>query len=153
MNPTRMLAATAVMLAAALGASAPVRAEMAMTLPEVRQCLCQEQDIARRRLQVDDLQVQLANRNAELLTFSQEIMRARSAMNPDDQASVEYMRQLLIRQEQLRDVVRSEVGRPYQEALNALTRQINTYNQSCTTRPRIKATVDEARRTLQCPMP
>lgn len=144
-------AATAFILSLGLGLPAP--AQTALTVDEIRDCLCREQALQTLRGQTDGQRLRYNDAQAELKSLEDQIANMRKTMNPDDELSVQILVEMVHRRDALNAQLRDTVGPETQAAVAKLNQAVSEYNGRCAQRTMLKIDVEAASRNLICPKP
>lgn len=147
-----LLAAPSALFPAA-GQSSGQTTGPAMTVDEVRQCLCQKQAMERRQDSVDTQGALLDERQQELASLDAEIKRQAAALPGEDVVGQQVLQDLIHQQMALRNLIQLEIRPSYNRSLNELRQIIEAYNADCTGRPRYAFDVQQAEKDLVCPAP
>ncbi|MFZ5789156.1 MAG: hypothetical protein ACOY3L_00505 [Pseudomonadota bacterium] len=146
----RASAATAFILS--LGLGLPVMAQTALTVDEIRDCLCREQALNILRGQTDGQRLRFNDAQADLKKLEDQIANMRKTMNPDDELSVQIMVEMIRRRDALNAELRDKVGPETQAAVAKLNQAVADYNARCAQRTMLKMDVETASRNLVCPV-
>jgi len=130
--------------------ASPARAQ-ALSVEQVRDCICREQQVKGLREAVAEKRAAYDAAKSRLEALERDIDNSRRTMNPNDNIQV----QLLAEQIQQRDAVRTSIQQTEYPALQAPLSRLNAavaeYNQLCAERPMRKIDVEAAQVGLQCP--
>lgn len=131
------------------GAGQPA-ASGAMSVAEIRECLCAKIDLDARRVGIDEEREDLEAREAELLALDDQINAFRTAMNPSDIVAQEILKGMLQQQNSLRVYLQSTLRANLNASVVSLAEGIETYNRQCTNRTQYVADLEAVQRDLQC---
>lgn len=137
-----------------VGLSGTARAQQvapALSLEEVRECLCLEQAMNAYQEEMDLRGGILRERENELERVGMEIEVKRAAMNPEDEQAIAELKELINRQQSLRDLLRRDLIPSYRAALDAFNEAGATYNRQCAGRRIYSTDVEKVQGNLQCP--
>jgi hypothetical protein len=130
----------------------PAPAGPALTVEELRGCLCQEpkletarQDIAMRRAILDE-------RQAQLNALDAQITERRKTLDPNDLIGQELLKNAMAQQAALRDLIQSDVRLSLNQAVSDYNALAAKYTETCVNRPRYAYDVDQAKKDLVCTM-
>lgn len=146
-------AAFAVLAAAAASAATPAagqQLEPALTVDELRYCLCLEQELSDGRAELDLRYGILKERENELERLGMDAQAMRASMDPDDVQAAEQLKDLIRRQETLRQLLRRDIVPAYQETVRSYNEALTAYNGTCANRRMYKPDVEKAKQNLQC---
>jgi hypothetical protein len=131
----------------------PIPAGPALTVEELRGCLCEEpqletarQDIATRRAILDE-------RQAQLTALDAQIVERRKTLDPNDLIGQELLKNSMAQAAGLRDLIQSDVRLSLNQAVSDYNALAAKYTQTCVARPRYAYDVDLAKKNLTCPLP
>jgi len=142
-------AALPVLAAGALSAAAQ-GLEPALTVDEVRYCLCLEQEMAAKRAELDLRHGILKERENELERLSMDIEMLRASMDPADAEAAENLKTMIQRQQDLRALLRRDIVESYQNIVRSYNESLTAYNNTCANRRIYTPHVEEAKQNLQC---
>lgn len=125
----------------------------AMTVDEIRRCLCQKQAMEQRQDAVDTQGALLDERQQELASLDAEIKRQAAALPGEDVVGQQVLQDLIHQQMALRNLIQLEIRPSYNRSLGELRQIIEAYNADCTGRPRYAFDVQQAEKDLVCPAP
>ena len=131
----------------------PVPAGPALSVAELRVCLCQElqleaarKDIAMRRAILDERQAQLSALDAQ-------IAERRKTLDRNDLIGQELLKNTMAQAAALRDLIQSDVRLSLNQAVSDYNALAAEYTATCVARPRYAYDVEQARKDLVCPLP
>jgi hypothetical protein len=149
----RAAALAAAVVVAAFSAAEPMNAqelEPALTVDELRYCLCLEQELEDERAELDLRHGILTERENELERLGMEIQMTRASMNPEDVQAGENLKALIGRQETLRQLLRRDIVQSYQDSVRSYNEALTSYNSTCANRRIYTPDVEKAKQNLQC---
>jgi hypothetical protein len=123
----------------------------AMTVEEIRDCLCMEPRLKSDRDEMTTRQNMLTERQQQLATIDEQLKAQRQALDPNDLVGQQVLKDLIDQQLSLRDLIQSDLRPSYNQAVGAYNDLVGTYNAKCASRPRYAIDVNEAERSLSCP--
>jgi hypothetical protein len=126
-------------------------ADSAMTVDEIRDCMCREQALQNLRQETGVQQTRYNDARAQLQSLETQIANMRKTMNPSDDVSVQIMSEMIRQRDTLTNQIRTAVYPQTQAAVAKLNAVVADYNQRCTQRPMLKTDVDNASKSLACP--
>ena len=140
-------------LAAGLfGIAEPAHAQQpALSLEEVRNCMCLEQEMSAQREEMDLRGGILAERQNQLDRVGMDIEAKRAAMDPTDEQAIADLKALIDRQQALRDLMRRDIQPSYESAVQAFNAASGAYNEQCAGRRIYRTDVEKLQGNLQCP--
>ncbi|HVJ43107.1 MAG TPA: hypothetical protein VM639_16510 [Dongiaceae bacterium] len=139
--------ADSLQLAQAAGTGTP------LTVTELRDCLCIEQQMSADH---DDLALRqdlLNERQQELANIDQQVMEQRSNLSPQDTVGQQVLKDLMAQQQKLRTLVQNDLRPAYNTKVDEWNALVAKYNGQCVDRPRYTMDVKTAQQDLQCPKP
>lgn len=151
---TLLRALPILLIGGVVGLSGTTRAQQvapALTLEEVRACLCFEQEMAAHQEEMDLRGGILRERENELERVGMEIEVKRAAMDPNDEQAIAELKELINRQQSLRELLRRDLMPSYRAALDAFNAAGAAYNQQCAGRRIYSTDVEKVQANLQCP--
>jgi hypothetical protein len=123
----------------------------ALSLEEVRNCMCLEEEMGAQREEMDLRGGILAERQNELQRVGMDIEAKRAAMDPTDEQAIAELKALIDRQQALRDLMRRDIQPSYDSAVQAFNAASTTYNEQCAGRRIYRTDVEKLQGNLQCP--
>jgi hypothetical protein len=138
------------LLAASVLAPRPAAAQQALTVDQVRACLCDQQALTVLRQRVDTAKATYDERTQREQRLSQQIEQMQASVGPNDLSAQDQLRELLdLRGRVSRD--RMQTALPaWQQAARNLDAVVQNYNTICT-KPMYKMDVEQAQANLVCP--
>jgi TolA-binding protein len=126
-------------------------AQSFMSPDEVRDCICREQALQGMRQENDAVQTQVDNARAQVQDLQTKIDNMRKTMNPNDNASVQALSQLIGQRDALNTQYRTTVFPQAWATTSKLNTAVEEYNQRCTGRSMRNIDVENARKNPACP--
>lgn len=123
----------------------------AMTVAEIRDCLCMEPRLKSDRDEMATRQNMLNERQQQLAAIDEQLKAQRKALDPNDLVGQQVLKDLIDQQLSLRDLIQSDLRPAYNQAVGAYNDLVGTYNAKCAARPRYAIDVNEAEKSLSCP--
>jgi len=142
---------TANLMAAA--SSALAQSAPALTVPEIRSCICQEQKIASLRSVTASKDADYRSRNDQIKDLTVQINQMTATMNPTDTLAQDQLSELIDLRARVQRQIRENALPALQQATNALNVQVQGYNASCANRTIYDTDDVEAHKNLVCPAP
>ena len=129
-------------------------AQDAQTMPmeQVKDCLCQEQQLEAVSSRVSAAASAYSQRQQELQTVEQQLADLQRTATPGDAQAVSQSQALIDRRNLLRSQLRDEFD-PYQSMARDYNQRADRYNSSCTKLPMLSFDVAAAKENLSCPAP
>ena len=142
---------------AGLSAVAPVAlaqsAKPALTVPEIRACICQEQKIATMRGTTAEKDAAYRQRTDQIKGLTAQIDQMSATMNPSDSMAQDQLSELIDLRSRVQQQIRQGALPALQQATNALNAVIQSYNANCANRTIYDTDDAEAHKDLNCPKP
>ncbi len=126
-------------------------AEGAMTVDEIRDCMCREQALQTLRQETGVAQTRYSDARTRLQSLDNQIANMRKTMDPNDDISVQILSEMIHQRETLNNQIRATSYPEAQAAVAKLNAAVADYNQRCTQRAMLKTDVDAASKSLSCP--
>ncbi len=123
-----------------------------MPMEQVRDCLCQKQQLDAVSSRVSASGTAYSQRQQELQNAEQQLAELQRTAVPGDEQAVVQSQTLIDRRNLLRSQLRSEYA-PYQSLLGDYNQRVERYNATCTTLPMLSFDVTAAKENLSCPTP
>jgi hypothetical protein len=129
-------------------------AQDAQTMPmeQVKDCLCQEQQLEAVSSRVSAAASAYSQRQQELQTVEQQLADLQRTATPGDAQAVSQSQALIDRRNLLRSQLRDEFD-PYQSMARDYNQRADRYNATCTKLPMLSFDVVAAKENLSCPAP
>jgi hypothetical protein len=124
-----------------------------LTVPEIRACVCQEQKIAGLRATRADKEAAYKERTDQVKGLTAQIDQMTATMSPTDTLAQDQLRELIDLRARVQQQIRENALPAFQQATNALNREVQSYNGACANRTVYDTDDVEARKTLSCPKP
>ena len=139
------------LLAASVLSPRPAVAQQALTVEQVRTCLCEQQAITVLHQRVDTAKATYDERTQREQRLSQQIEQMQGSIGPNDLSAQDQLRELLdLRGRVSRD--RMETALPaWQQAVRNLNFVVQDYNANCL-KPIYTMDVKKAQANLSCPV-
>ena len=128
-------------------------AKPALTVPEIRACLCQEQKIGMLRQITADKDAAYKARNDQVRGLTAQINQMTAAMNPTDTLAQDQLSELIDLRARVQQQIRESALPALQQATNALNLEVQSYNTICAARTIYDTDDVEAHKNLSCPKP
>jgi hypothetical protein len=125
----------------------------AMTVPEIRDCLCMEQQMTTDRDDLDLRQDLLNERQQELANIDHQVQEQRASLSPEDTVGQQVLKDLMAQQQTLRTAVQNDLRPAYNTKVHELNAIVGKYNAQCVNRQRYAGDMQTAQQNLQCPKP
>jgi len=125
----------------------------ALSVPELRDCLCMEQQMSTARDDLDLRQDLLNERQQELANIDHQVQDQRANLSPDDTVGQQVLKDLMAQQQTLRTSVQNDLRPAYNTEVKQLNAVVAKYNAQCVNRERYATDVATAQQGLQCPKP
>jgi hypothetical protein len=138
------------LLAASVLAPRPAAAQQALSVDQIRTCLCEQQAMTVLRQRIDTAKATYDERTQREQRLSQQIEQMQSSIGPNDLSAQDQLRELLdLRGRVSRD--RMQTALPaWQQAARNLDVVVQDYNANCL-RPMYKMDIAQAQAGLSCP--
>jgi hypothetical protein len=133
----------------ALGQSA----KPAMTVPEIRACICQEQKIGFLRAATADKDAAYHKRQDQVNGLTAQINQMTATMNPTDNLAQDQLSELIELRARVQRQIRDTTLPELQQSTNVLNLAVQSYNTICADRTIYDVDDVEARKNLTCPKP
>ncbi len=140
-------------LAGWMALTAPVLAQSApaLTVPQIRACLCQEQRIASLRTVTAQKDADYRSRNDQVKDLTTQINQMSATMSPTDTLAQDQLSELIdLRARVQRGVIETALP-ALQQATNMLNTEVQNYNLNCANRTIYDTDDVEAHKNLVCP--
>lgn len=125
----------------------------ALTVDQIRACLCEEQTIADLRQRLTASQANYDKSNAHIRHLTRQIEQLQATMDPNDTMAQDQLRELI----DLRARVEQEMYEQSLPRLQKSTRDLNNevadYNDRCASHPIYELDQAAAKQNLVCPKP
>jgi hypothetical protein len=142
----------ALLLAGAGFATVPAQAQQVLSYEQVRDCYCTQQGMTRWRGEVAAQGDVLRARQVELDQAKRQLAAAQASANPNNEAQLDNIRNLIDRVGQLRSQLQTVVVPSYNNAVTALTGLVNHYNTLCVPNIILKEAEQQVAASTTCPM-
>jgi hypothetical protein len=131
--------------------SAVAQSAPALTVPEIRACICQEQKIASLRSVTATKDADYRSRNDQVKDLTTQINQMTATMNPTDTLAQDQLSELIDLRARVQRQIRENALPALQQATNALNVEVQTYNANCANRTIYDTDDVEAHKNLVCP--
>jgi hypothetical protein len=128
-------------------------AKPALTVTELRVCICQEQKIAALRATTADKDAAYKDRLAQSKGLTAQINQMSATMNPTDSLAQDQLSELIDLRARVQQQIRENALPALQQATNALNLEVQSYNANCANRTIYDTDDVEAHKNLSCPKP
>jgi hypothetical protein len=146
----RAVLPTAALLASWLLYPDALFAQQALTVDEVRACLCEDQLLSVLRQRNATAKARFDELTQRDNAMSQQIDQLQNSVIQGDLAAQDQLRELIDRRTQISQDRRVALS-AWQAAAQNLNATVQDYNAKCTTRPMFQGDVDQAKQNLTCP--
>jgi hypothetical protein len=146
-------AATVALVLAAAGAALPAAQAQVLSYEQVRDCYCVEQNMTRWRGEVAARSDAVRDHQVELDQAKRQLAAARASANPDNEAQLDNIRNLIDRVTQLRTQLQTTVVPSHNAAVATLNALVDRYNSQCVTAIIFKEMLQRAAAAGVCPPP
>ena len=144
--------AAALILAGSIVFAGPLIAQSAaLTVPQIRACICQEQRIASLRTVTAEKDAAYRSRNDQVRDLTNQINQMTATMNPTDTLAQDQLSELIDLRARVQRQIRENALPALQQATNALNAQVQGYNLNCANRTIYDTDDVEAHKNLNCP--
>ncbi len=123
-----------------------------MPIEQIKDCLCQEQQLEAVSARLDSASGAYSQRQQELQRTEQELTELQRTATPGDDAAVARAQALIDRRNLLRDQLRQEYA-PYRTLTSDYNQRVERYNAACIKLPMLSFDVVAAKENLACPNP
>jgi hypothetical protein len=124
----------------------------ALTVPQIRVCICQEQKIASLRAVTASKDAAYRDRNNQVKDLTTQINQMTATMNSTDTLAQDQLSELIDLRARVQQQVRENALPALQQATNALNREVQSYNAGCANRTIYDTDDVEAHKNLSCPV-
>lgn len=147
-----MLLAALPQLASAQNAT-PLPTGPALSVEELKGCLCEEPQLEAARQEIATRRAILDERQAQLTALDAQIADRRKTLDPNDVIGQELLKNSMAQAAALRDLIQSDVRLSLNQSVAEYNAKAAKYTETCVNRPRYAFDVDQAKKSLACPMP
>lgn len=138
------------LLAASVLAPRPAAAQQALTVDQIRACLCEQQAMTVLRQRVDAAKATYDERTQREQRLTQQIDQMQSSITANDLSAQDQLRELLdLRGRVSRDRIQTALP-AWQQAARNLDAVVRNYNATCL-KPMFKMDIEQAQANLVCP--
>jgi hypothetical protein len=131
----------------------PIPSGSALTVEELRTCLCEEPQLEGARKEIAVRRGMLDERQAQLTALDAQIAERRRTLDPNDVIGQELLKNSMAQATALRDLIQSDIRPSLNRAVADYNARAVTYTATCAARPRYAFDVDQAKKNLVCPVP
>jgi hypothetical protein len=140
--------------AAAMAQNAtPLPSGPALTVEELKGCLCQEPQLDAMRKEIATRRAMLDERQAQLTALDAQIADRRKTLDPNDLIGQELLKNSMAQSAALRDLIQSDTRPALNQSVSDYNALAAKYTETCVNRPRYAYDVDAAKKNLVCPLP
>jgi len=125
----------------------------ALSVNEIRACLCEEEKIATLRGVTADKDADYKDRTSQSTGLTAQINQMTATMNPTDTLAQDQLSELIDLRARVQSHIRDTALPALQQATNALNIEVQKYNASCANRTIYDTDDVEAHKNLMCPKP
>jgi hypothetical protein len=125
----------------------------ALSVNEIRACLCQEQKIALLRGVTADKDADYKDRTSQSKGLTAQINQMTATMSPTDSMAQDQLSELIDLRARVQNQIRDTALPALQQATNALNIEVQKYNATCANRTIYDTDDVEAHKNLMCPKP
>ena len=125
----------------------------ALTVDQIRACMCEEQTIARLRVGLATSQADYDGRNGHIRRLTQKIDQMRATMDPNDASAQDQLGELIDLRSRVEQQLYENALPRLQKSTRALNNEVADYNAKCTNRPIYEVDQTAAKKDLVCPTP
>lgn len=143
----------AALVLAGLSMAAPAMAQTALTVPQIRACLCQEQKIAALRATTAGKDADYKDRTEQSKGLTTQINQMTATMNPTDTMAQDQLSELIDLRARVQQQIREKALPALQQATAALNLEVQSYNGTCANKTIYDTDDVEAHKNLVCPKP
>ena len=143
----------AALAVAGLSVAAPAMAQTALSVPQIRACLCQEQKIATLRATTAAKDAAYKDRTEQSKGLTTQINQMTATMNPTDTLAQDQLSELIDLRARVQQHIRDNAVPALQQATNALNLEVQSYNATCANKTIYDTDDVEAHKNLVCPKP
>jgi hypothetical protein len=126
-------------------------AKPALTVPEIRACLCQESKIADLRAITADKDGAYKERTAQVKDLTGQIDQMTATMSPTDTLAQDQLSELIDLRTRVQQQIRQTALPALQQATKNLNIEVQSYNSVCANRTIYDTDDAEAHKNLSCP--
>ena len=131
----------------ALAQSAP-----ALTVPQIRACICQEKKIESLRAVTATNDAAYRDRNNQVKDLTTQINQMTATMSPTDTLAQDQLSELIDLRARVQQQIRQNALPALQQSTNALNVEVQSYNGACANRTIYDTDDVEAHKNLNCPV-
>jgi hypothetical protein len=125
----------------------------ALSVEELKTCLCQEPQLEAMRKEIATRRAMLDERQAQLNLLDAQIAERRKTLDPNDVIGQELLKNTMAQAAALRDLIQSDTRLALNQAVSDYNALAASYTETCVNRPRYAYDVEIAKKDLVCPLP
>ena len=147
------IAMTAGFACLVLAASGPAAAQSytpPLSVDQIRYCTCLQEHIQSMRPEMEARQAMAQERQRQLALLEAEIGAMQASMDPNDQAAQEQLKRKIYEANQIRDMLRRDLGPAEMASARTFNQSVRSYNEICANRRMVNVDVKEAMSNLDC---
>jgi hypothetical protein len=131
----------------------PLPSGPALTVEELKGCLCEEPQLEAARKEIATRRAMLNERQAQLTALDAQIAERRKTLDPNDLIGQELLKNSMAQSAALRDLIQSDTRPALNQSVTDYNALAAKYTETCVNRPRYAYDVDAAKKNLVCPLP
>ena len=131
----------------------PLPTGPALSVAELRVCLCEAPQLAAARQDIATRRAILVERQAQVTALDAQITARRKTLDPNDLIGQELLKNTMAQAAALRDLIQSDLRLSLNQAVSDYNARAASYTAACVARPRYLYDVEQARQDLVCPQP
>jgi hypothetical protein len=131
----------------------PLPSGPALTVEELKGCLCEEPQLEAARKEIATRRAMLDERQAQLTALDAQIADRRKTLDPNDLIGQELLKNSMAQSAALRDLIQSDTRPALNQSVTDYNALAAKYTETCVNRPRYAYDVDAAKKDLVCPLP
>jgi len=124
----------------------------ALTVPQIRACICQEKKIDSLRAVTASWDAAYRDRNNQVKDLTGQINQMTATMSPTDTLAQDQLSELIDLRARVQQQVRENALPALQQSTNALNIEVRSYNGACANRTIYDTDDVEAHKNLSCPV-
>jgi len=125
----------------------------ALTVDQVRACICEKETIGLLREKLADSQSAYEDRNAQIRHLTQQIDQMQATMDPADASAQDQLSELMDLRARVEQQLNENALPRLQQSTRDLNNEVADYNSKCANRPIYDADQAAANTNLVCPKP
>jgi Skp family chaperone for outer membrane proteins len=150
MNRILMAAGIACLVLATPGAASAQSSTPPLSVEEIQYCTCLQERIESMRPEMEARQAMVQERQRTLSAIEAEISNLQNTMDPDDQLMQEQLKSKIYKANQIRDLIRQDLGPAEMSTAHNFNQSVRSYNETCANRRMINVDIVAAQSTLDC---